>query len=71
MYAVGWVAVGRVREVLSDGALDVFDGITIRTHHGDRFVDADQIDSLYEGAVLLKLSAKECRALPRPRPTRR
>jgi hypothetical protein len=71
VYAEGWVAVGRVREVLSDEALDVFDGIIVRTHHGDRFVDADQIDSLYEGAVLLKLSAEECRALPRPRPTRR
>jgi hypothetical protein len=71
VYADGWVAVGRVREVLSDQALDVFDGIIIRTHHGDRFVDADQIDSLYERAVLLKLSAEECGALPRPRPGRR
>jgi hypothetical protein len=67
VYATGWVAVGRVREVLAEEALDVFDGITIRTHHGDRFVDADQIDSLYERAVLLTLSADQCRALPRPR----
>jgi hypothetical protein len=70
VYAAGWVAVGRVREVLADEALDVFDGITIRTHHGDRFVERDQIRSLYERAVLLTLSAEEYRALPRRRPTR-
>ena len=67
VYAAGGVAVGRVREVLAEEALDVFDGITIRTHHGDRFVDVDQIGSLHERAVLLTLSAEECRALPRPR----
>jgi hypothetical protein len=71
VYADGWVAVGRVGEVLAEEALDVFDGITIRTHDGDRFVDRDQIASLYERAVLLTLSAEECRALPHPWPTRR
>jgi hypothetical protein len=66
VYARGGVAVGRVREVLADEGKDVFDGIIIRTAHGDRFVDRDQVGPLYERAVLVNLSAEQCLTLPPP-----
>lgn len=66
VYTEGGVVVGRVRKVLIEDEMDVFDGIVIRTDHGDRFVDRDQIGSMYERAVLLDLSAEECRTLPTP-----
>ena len=66
VYAEGGVAVGRVREVLVEDEVDVFDGIILRTEHGDRFVDRDQIGSMYEQAVLLDLTAEECMTLPTP-----
>lgn len=66
VYADGGTAVGRVRRVLAAEDEDIFNGIIIRTQHGDRFVDADQIGAIHERAVALKLPIEACAALPEP-----
>jgi hypothetical protein len=66
VYADGGVAVGRVKRVLAVEDEDIFDGIVVHTHDGDRFADADQIGPIHEHAVALNLTAEQCRALPEP-----
>jgi uncharacterized protein YrrD len=61
--------IGEVTHVLAVPEKDVFDGIVIDEHegHGDhRFADADDVESIHEHAVMLKLDAEACRTLPRP-----
>lgn len=61
--------VGTVVHVLADESADVFDGIVIAEHAspGDhRFADADDVDSIYERGVVLKLDRDACERLPRP-----
>lgn len=61
--------VGHVAHVLSVPEEDVFDGIVIGEREGSgghRFADADDIDTIHERAVTLKLDAAACRALPAP-----
>lgn len=61
--------IGTVVHVLSDESEDVFDGIVIAEHAvpGDhRFADADDVESIHEGGVLLKLDRDACEHLPRP-----
>ena len=58
------VEVGAVRRVLADEGADIFDGIAIETGEGERFVDAPQIEGLYERAVVLTLDAESARRLP-------
>lgn len=58
--------VGQVKRVLEVRAKDVFDGVVIKTPDGDRFVDADEIDRIYENAMVLNLSAEGAALLPRP-----
>jgi hypothetical protein len=63
--------VGEVRHVLADAEEDVFDGIVIdirRGPGGAHFVDADQVDGIYERAVVLKIAGAEVEHLPRPGP---
>ncbi len=57
---------GRVKRVLDVPAKDVFDGVVVKTPDGDRFVDADEIDRIYENAMVLKLDAEAAALLPRP-----
>jgi hypothetical protein len=57
---------GRVKRVLEVRAKDVFDGVVVKTPNGDRFVDADEIDRLYENAMVLNLSAEAAALLPKP-----
>ena len=50
--------VGRVEHVLADPDADVFDGIVLDTSvlpGGHRFVDATQVDEIYERGVVLTL----------------
>jgi uncharacterized protein YrrD len=61
--------IGKVGHVLADEAEDVFDGIVISEHfgrHGHRFADADDIASIHEQGVLLKLDHAACEQLPEP-----
>jgi uncharacterized protein YrrD len=74
VYSADEERIGTVAHVLADEHQDIFDGIVITelaaghfpAHHEHRFVDASDIDAIYELAVLLTLSAEACRALPEP-----
>ena len=55
-----------VRAVLVDELVSVFDGIVVQTEEGPRFVDADQIDSIYVTYVRTTLSPEQAADLPLP-----
>jgi hypothetical protein len=55
-----------VQSVLIDEKVSVFDGIVVETAAGARFVDADQIDSIYTTYVRTTLSAEQAANLPQP-----
>jgi hypothetical protein len=57
---------GHVKRVLEVRAKDVFDGVVVKTPAGDRFVDADEIDRLYENLMLLSIDAEAAALLPKP-----
>jgi len=61
--------VGAVEHVLADADVDVFDGLVIDARVGPggwRFVDAAQVDSIYERGVVLTLSGRETGQLSEP-----
>ncbi len=61
--------IGTVAHVLADDSEDVFDGIVIAEHAvpgRHRFADADDVDSIHERGVVLKLDRDACERLPRP-----
>jgi rRNA processing protein Gar1 len=66
VYTAVGTEIGRVKKVLAVPVKNVFDGIIIRTREGDRFVDAPEIDRLYERAVLTTLTDEQARALEPP-----
>lgn len=55
-----------VQAVLVDEKVSVFDGIVVQTAEGTRFVDADQVDSIYTTYVRTTLSAEQAVNLPPP-----
>lgn len=55
-----------VEVVLVDEKVSVFDGIVVQTSDGTRFVDADQIGSIYATRVCTTLSAEQAANLPLP-----
>jgi sporulation protein YlmC with PRC-barrel domain len=55
-----------VQAVLVDEKVSVFDGIVVQTAEGTRFVDADQIGSIYTTYVRTTLSAEQAASLPLP-----
>ena len=61
--------VGTVKRVLADEGTDIFDGITVDVDGTERFVDASQIDTLYEQAVVLSISGDEASGLPEHSPS--
>jgi hypothetical protein len=58
--------IGTVRKVLAETSIDIFDGINIDTPDGERFVDAPEIDSIYERAVILTLDHHAAAELSEP-----
>jgi hypothetical protein len=60
--------VGEVKEVLGVPEDDIFEGIICKTEHGDRFADAELIESIHERGVDLKLDAAAAANLPEPGP---
>jgi hypothetical protein len=58
-------AVGQVRRVLAAQKQDVFHGLLVDTATGDRVVGADQVESIHERAVVLRLDASAVADLPR------
>lgn len=64
-------AVGKVQHVLADEEENIFDGLVIDTQFGPgglRFVDAEQVDAIYERAIVLSVTAAEADDLPKPTP---
>lgn len=60
---------GKVEHVLSAPNVDIFDGIVLDTSvlpGGHRFVDAPEVDEIYERGVVLKIDAEAARNLPEP-----
>ena len=60
---------GKVQHVLADPDADVFDGIVLDTSvlpGGHRFVDASQVEEIYERGVVLSLDRDAAERLPRP-----
>lgn len=55
-----------VQSVLVDEKVAVFDGIVVQTADGRRFVDADEIDTIYTTHVRTTLSADQAANLPEP-----
>jgi len=67
--AANGTQIGVVEHVLADANADVFDGLIVDRRSGPggwRFVDAPQVDRIYERGVLLKLGEREADSLPEP-----
>ena len=60
---------GTVEHVLQIPEEDLFDGIAVKTQHGLRFVDRDQIDKITTTAVLCALTDEDAATLPAPHGT--
>jgi hypothetical protein len=58
---------GQVEHVLQVPELDLFDGIAVKTKHGLRFVDRDQITDITTTLVRCALSNDEAGSLPVPK----
>lgn len=63
---MGGAEFGKVHHVLQVPELDLFDGISVKTHHGLRFVDRDQITEITTTVVRCSLTDEEAAALPPP-----
>ncbi len=71
VYAKDGEKVGRVVKVLSAPNIDVFDGIVFDTTAGPgghRFVDAPEVEAIFENGVTLTIDAAEAAQLPKPGP---
>jgi uncharacterized protein YrrD len=70
-YSCDGEKVGEVEHVLAAPDEDIFDGIVLDTSvlpGGHRFVDADQVEEIFERGVLLKIDRRESESLPEPGP---
>lgn len=69
VFASDGAQVGTVKEVLAVPEDDIFEGVILHTHHGERFADAELIESIHDRGVDLKLDAAAAAAnLPEPKP---
>ncbi len=66
VYASDGEQVGTVDHVVSAPAEDIFHGIVIRAEGGQRFVPAEQVASLHEHGVDLRIARAAALALPEP-----
>lgn len=60
---------GTVEHVLQIPELDLFDGIAVKTPHGLRFVDRDQVGEITTTFVRCTLTDEEAASLPPPHGT--
>ncbi|MCU1468853.1 MAG: hypothetical protein JWQ39_2 [Glaciihabitans sp.] len=58
--------IGIVEHVLQDSALDLFDGLVVKTSEGLRFVDARQVGTITAAAVQTTITDDQVASLPRP-----
>lgn len=69
VYSSDGEELGRVAHVLADPDADVFDGVVLDTSllpGGHRFVDASQVEEIYERGVVLGIDAARAETLPEP-----
>jgi len=69
VYSSDGEKLGRVVRVLSAPKLDMFDGVIFDTTTGPgghRFVDAPEVERIYERGIVLKIDASEAADLPAP-----
>jgi uncharacterized protein YrrD len=69
VYASDGAKVGEVEHVLRAPEEDIFDGIVLDTSvlpGGHRFVDAPEVEEIYENGVVLRLDAAAAESLPEP-----
>jgi hypothetical protein len=66
VYAADGTAVGTVDHVVAAPAEDIFHGLVIKTDVGGRFVAAEQVASLHERGVDLRIQPGEVSRLPEP-----
>jgi len=66
VYASDGDQVGTVDHVVAAPEEDIFHGIVMRTEHGQRFVPADQVASLHERGVDLRIDSAAASALEAP-----
>lgn len=69
VYSCDGEHLGRVEHLLADPEQDIFDGIVIDRSvlpGGHRFVEAEQVEEIFERGVLLKLDASAAGSLPEP-----
>src|ERR1700685_438851 len=57
---------GTLAKVLDIASEDVFDGIIVKTHHGERFVDRDQIAEITTRYIKCDLDDEAVESLPEP-----
>jgi hypothetical protein len=58
--------IGKLEHVLQDPQLDLFDGLVIHTHHGLRFVDANQVERITKISIRTSLTEEQVADLPQP-----
>lgn len=66
VYARDGQQAGTVDHVVAAPAEDIFHGVVITTASGRRFVAADQVASLHERGVDLRIGAEQLGELPEP-----
>ena len=69
VYSSDGKMLGKVEHVLAEPEEDIFDGFVIDTSvlpGGHRFVDAPEVEAIYERGVVLKIDAAAAKDLPEP-----
>ena len=69
VYSCDGEQLGRVEHVLAAEDADIFDGLILDRSvlpGGHRFVDAEQVEEIFERGALLKIDAAAAEALPEP-----
>ena len=66
VYSEDGAAVGIVKHVMALEHEDIFDGIVVHSHHGDKFVPGELVGPIHERAVALKCSPDDFEALGAP-----
>ena len=69
VYTCDGKRIGKVEHVLAVPEKDIFDGIVLDTSvlpGGHRFVDAPEVEEIFERGVLLKIDREQADSLPEP-----
>jgi uncharacterized protein YrrD len=72
VYSSDGERLGAVTHVMAEADKDIFDGLVFDASPlpgGHRFVDAPEVEAIYERGVVLKLDAAGAKQLPEPGPS--